>query len=384
MVKKTFLTIAIVAFGLSAFAQKIEEVTLTVSGDGATKKEATEVALRSAIEQAFGVFVSANTQILNDELVKDEIATVSSGNIKKYEEIATVALPNGNTVVTLKAVVSVSKLISYAQSKGSSAEFAGATFGMNMKLKELNKANEEKAVANMCLQLDALAPTMFDYELELGEPVVMGSNYVIPAEVYVIYNENTELANKILINTLTALSLSEKEQEEYRTLNLPMSEIYLYYQYSNHLDAILGRFQLRNFWLRSKKSGELLCRYIIELQSAVINFEIIDNINNASSILYNLYRYESDKRQPLYSGLISNAFYRMPPTVEVRPSPFDNSFISPYLFVIPHLHPKARVQKGKKNSKYPANKCYEVHIDLTIPQTDITKYNNFTIAPKRK
>ena len=65
-----------------------DEVTLVVSGEGATKDEATKVALQSAIEQAFGTFVSANTQILNDELVKDEIVTVSSGNVKNYEYLS--------------------------------------------------------------------------------------------------------------------------------------------------------------------------------------------------------------------------------------------------------------------------------------------------------
>ena len=62
-----------------------DEVLLIVSGDGSTKEEATKAALRSAIEQAFGTFVSSNTKILNDELVKDEIVTVASGNIKSYK-----------------------------------------------------------------------------------------------------------------------------------------------------------------------------------------------------------------------------------------------------------------------------------------------------------
>jgi len=241
MVKKLFLAITIATFSMSLFAQAVEEVTLTVSGDGATKTEATQLALRSAIEQAFGVFVSANTQILNDELVKDEIATVSSGNIKKYEEIASAILPNGNTTVTLKAVVSISKLITYAQSKGSSAEFAGATFGMNMKLKELNKANEEKAIENMINQLTALIPSMFDYKLELGEPRIeklflndvyyeqyrqrheeryYEEVYAIPAKVIVIFNDNTEIANNILLNTLASLSLTENEVEEYKKTGL--------------------------------------------------------------------------------------------------------------------------------------------------------------------
>ena len=67
-------------------ANNNDEVTIVVSGDGATKSEATALALRSAIERTFGTFVSANTTILNDDLVQDEIVSITTGNIKKYEE----------------------------------------------------------------------------------------------------------------------------------------------------------------------------------------------------------------------------------------------------------------------------------------------------------
>lgn len=70
--------------------------------------------------------------------MKDEIVTISSGNIKSYEEIESLSTDN-KTIVTLQATVSISKLVSYAKSKGASAEFAGSTFGMNMKMKELNR-----------------------------------------------------------------------------------------------------------------------------------------------------------------------------------------------------------------------------------------------------
>lgn len=53
-----------------------DEVTLVVFGKAVDSEKATAVALRSAIEQAYGAFVSANTTILNDDLVKDEIVTI--------------------------------------------------------------------------------------------------------------------------------------------------------------------------------------------------------------------------------------------------------------------------------------------------------------------
>lgn len=147
-----------------------DDIKLVVDGEGPNKTEATKAALRSAIEQAFGTFVSANTEILNDELVKDEIVTVSSGNIKSYKELSSMVLPNGNTSVSLSAVVSIGKLISYAQSKGASAEFAGQTFMMNMKMRELNKKNEAIALEHILKQLEAVYSTFYDFSVEIGDP----------------------------------------------------------------------------------------------------------------------------------------------------------------------------------------------------------------------
>ena len=130
---KRLLSLIVTLFAVTIVSAQ-DIVTLTVSGQGATKEAATATALRSAIEQAFGVFVSANTEILNDNLVKDEIATVSSGNIQTYSEISCINMSNGEVSVTLSATVSIGKLVAYAKSKGAAAEFAGQTFAMNMKI----------------------------------------------------------------------------------------------------------------------------------------------------------------------------------------------------------------------------------------------------------
>ena len=116
---------------LVAAAQQPNEVTLVVTGEGSTKEDATDNALRSAIEQAFGVFVSANTEILNDELVKDEIATVSSGNIRTFQELSCIKEPSGNYMMTLNATVSIGKLVEYTQNHGAVTELAGSVFASN-------------------------------------------------------------------------------------------------------------------------------------------------------------------------------------------------------------------------------------------------------------
>ena len=292
------LSFFITLITVNAYAQEITDITLTVSGEAPTKNDATAMALRSAIEQAFGAFVSANTTIINDELVKDEIATISSGNIKNYEEIFSGQLPNGNTTITLKATVSVSKLISYAKSKGSSVEFAGQTFAMNIKLKELNKANEEKAIENMIIQLHSLLPTLFDYKISIGEPkigkVAIGTHehnrgikilsdegYIIDTEISINRNTTTKLFYDILTNTLQSIALSPSEIEEYQKNNIPTYTMainnaqkrntLLYKQQQYYFRSSLWHSQLRDFISK-------------DIAKSVFDFQIIER-NNISDII---------------------------------------------------------------------------------------------------
>ena len=169
IMKKLLLFVLAILFAIPSFAQ-IDEVELVVNGMAQTKEDAVTMALRSAIEQTFGVFVSANTTIVNDELTKDEIVSISSGNIKKYDEVSVVQLPDGLFSVTLSAVVSVNKLTAFAKEHGSSCEFAGNAFAQNMKLRELNKRNEEIAAKHLKEQLRVLEKHLFDISIDVGEP----------------------------------------------------------------------------------------------------------------------------------------------------------------------------------------------------------------------
>lgn len=195
---------------LNIYAQ-VNEVKLVASGEGTTETEAVNNALRSAIEQTYGVFVSANTDILNDDLVKDEVVTVSSGNIHSYKTLGCVELANGNKSVQVEAVVSVSSLVDFAKAKGATCEFAGAVFGANLKMINLNKENAEKALVHLYEQLKAIAPTMYDYELNIGEPKADGN---IEVTVLVKANENYKQFTDIVYNTLTSLSSNNVSQLE--------------------------------------------------------------------------------------------------------------------------------------------------------------------------
>ena len=193
-------------------AQGVEEVTLVVSGDGPTKEDATHVALRSAIEQAFGCFVSANTEILNDSLVKDEIVTITSGNIKSYEEINVATLESNNVSVTLKATVSINNLITYAQSKGSACELSGALLTQEKRMIEMNVANTKKALQHLFILVNEYVAQhdLWDYTLNIESVKLDGT---VETSVICKRNANADALDKMMHNYLAAMTIDEKQAE---------------------------------------------------------------------------------------------------------------------------------------------------------------------------
>ena len=229
MIKKIILVMTILMLSSLMVAAQITEktVTLVVSGDGATKDEAVKQALRSAIEQTFGAFVSANTEVLNDELIRDEIVTISSGNITNYKEVNVVSNSDGSYSSTVEATVSIGGLTNFAKNKGMSVDIETGAFAMNMKIRELNKENEILAIKDLQTKLRKMGSeyNYFDYDLELSEPYIKGDYYAVKATINIKPNSNLAVFRNTILSTLKSLSLSEEEQAEYERANIPLTKI---------------------------------------------------------------------------------------------------------------------------------------------------------------
>lgn len=214
--KKLLLFVIAMFVATTTFAQ-VEEVTITTIGTGTTEEEATLQALRSAIEQTFGTFVSSNTSILNDNLVKDEIVSISKGNVKEYQKLAVLDLGNGSFSVSVKATISINKLISYAKSKGSAVEFEGQSYFANLKLLKLKASATEKAYAIMVKQLTEMAKDMFDFELTIGEPTrvtIDGEDrYMFLGVVDVLSNATSTNFFNLYASTIKELCITKEEFE---------------------------------------------------------------------------------------------------------------------------------------------------------------------------
>jgi len=208
-------------------------VTLTVSGSGKTQEEAKQVGLRSAVEQAYGVFISSKTEIFNDQIVADQIASVASGNIQSFKLLNEAQLPDGSWGVTLKALVSVSKLTSFVEAKGIVIEIKGGMFALNIKQQLLNEQGEINAVSEMVGLLHEPMQTSFDYVIKSSDPKSLDAeskNWEIPLVVTATANKNMDFCANYCIKTLTALCLSSEEVSSYKSLNKNVFSVIINYK----------------------------------------------------------------------------------------------------------------------------------------------------------
>jgi hypothetical protein len=201
--------------------EKGKTVTLTEIGQGKTKDAAKYNALRNALENAFGTFISSNTTIFKDELAKDEIVSISSGNIQSYEILSETLMPDGSYTNVVKATVSIGKLTSFCESKGIAVEFKGGLFAANIKLQELNRENEEAVMTHLIIILNEIVAKGFDFKIDVNEPTkTYSEKWSVKYTVTAKANSNLGKINDIILNTINNICLNPQEIATYSNQNL--------------------------------------------------------------------------------------------------------------------------------------------------------------------
>lgn len=237
-------------------------VEINTTGSGETKEEAVQNALLSALKQSFGVFISSNTEIINDVLTKDKISELSSGNILEYNIIS--ETQNGNYFNTLvSSKISMNTLSSYTKNKVDSNEISGDVFVSNFLIKELNKENELQSIKDLIDFSKKVLPSFLDYHIESNDPVSSESvNYDFYIETKVGFNPNENYTvwkdyfNRIIQN----LSLSPSEYLTYKSQKIKTFPIVL----NSEL-----------YYLRSKESLKKLFEFSSNTLINTFNFNLL-------------------------------------------------------------------------------------------------------------
>ena len=290
-----------------SYAQDAEKtVTLVVSGQGKTQDVAKQNALRSAIEQAFGAFISSKTEILNNNLVKDEIVSVSNGNIQRYEVISQIQEPEGVYATTIKATVSITKLTSFIENKGYEIEFKGLLFSANLRQQYLNEDSEFKSIKNLSIVSNAILSKSLNYLIELGEPhkatyrvnfkIIKDGYYYVPIKIITSTNENYEKFIEYFVNTINSIKMNETEIDNYKKIGKRVYTLKMHNPYN---------YQIQSLSFRSAKSAIALQNLFIKSNRYIHDFNVLNNIDTIkieTCCIYRGYKTTNNIESGIYLG----------------------------------------------------------------------------------
>ena len=259
--------ITLIIFIIGGAIMNAQDVKVISSGQGTTEDEATKIALRSALEDTFGTFISSSTNIENDVLISDEIVSLSQGNIKEYKKISSSQLANGLYSITVDAIVSLKKLASYCESKGMSVDFNGKVFAMEIKLKEFERQNEIKALKNLCLQIFSMNPKVYDYQLATSEPVMSSKKDTVFITIGVgrHWNSNYYNIEKHLRRSIYTIALSRSQVKNLKKLGISTTDA----QWGEHI-----------YCFRDEKAINVVRKFWNAYQELIPNSFVIDGFKN--------------------------------------------------------------------------------------------------------
>jgi hypothetical protein len=277
---------------INIYAQNEKEVNLTVSGQGKTIDEAKANGFRSAIEQAYKVFISSNTEILNDDIIKNEI--VSNGNIKEFEVLNQGNLANGVHTILLRITISITKLTDFCKIKGIPIEIKGSgLLGDNLKLRRLKEENEISILNNLNLICKDILLNSFEHNLKHDPPKFNAElkKWEIPFTITIESNQNLKNIAYELYPLLYSIGLTTDDYKQYAELNLPFYNVFF------GVESVKGPVAAVAS-LRTEKGMQILSDIILSYGIALVNFSINDgqnefSLNDLKNINFNDYTFNN-------------------------------------------------------------------------------------------
>lgn len=197
------------------------EKKVIADGYGPTPEAALQNALQNAVEQAAGAYVSSITEIENDEIVKDEVLSLSHGFIKEHRKLSESKFEADYKVVAA-AIIVEKQMMERLEASGLKVDYNAS--GLVSKLKEWDKMKEDEyKMASALFDIHELKNygIIWDYNIQVNEPARKGDKYTVTGTVTAKTNPNYTVEFFNLKNILSELAL---ETEELR-YQIPVSHL---------------------------------------------------------------------------------------------------------------------------------------------------------------
>lgn len=226
------------------------DVTIISEGTGKNKSEATMSALKFALAEAYGTYISSRSSIDTNDLFSDETVMITNGNIKSYKEIS---YNESSHVIKLNVLVSLDKLNKYVENHGSNVSIDGSRLIVNRELKAINRGNTDISFNHFLEKLSETACKCYNYSLTVGEPKIEGNFVYLNIQIKCKDNiEQQNTFNNIYNNSL---------RDIYKKYD--MSDEYVRYQINNYKNIVnnIKILGIYSFILKDNLGNKIDCFY---------------------------------------------------------------------------------------------------------------------------
>jgi len=164
------LLVFVSTIGYAEEAEKIEKVVTT--GIGVDIDRAKQNAIRNAVEQVIGSYVSSDTIVKNSQLLKDEILSYSGGYLKEMKIISQGQNDDGLFAVQIEAVVVSTKLKRKIESLNIATK---KVEGKSLFGEAASKINEQKDASGLLKNILSKYPQAA-YDIKVGKPEIKSTD----------------------------------------------------------------------------------------------------------------------------------------------------------------------------------------------------------------
>ena len=203
------LTLGVVLGGMPLRAQESRVEgdstrTVVALGEGSTAGAATQAALRAAVEQAVGVFVTSQMRIENDRLIRDRVLSTSTGFVRRYEVVDS-RRDSAGVTVRIAAVVALTPLREALAASGVRVPVSAQRFFRTMDEEDARRRREIEMLAALFWE-DVDQPSPWDFKVAVGTPSRSGGDFDVPVTVEGRLNANYASLLRVMRSTLSAVA----------------------------------------------------------------------------------------------------------------------------------------------------------------------------------
>jgi hypothetical protein len=192
-----------------------QEIEIPLVGQGSNIEEARSNALKSALIQALGAYITSKVEIIADTIVRDEISLISNGSITSYKIIEEGKINEQLYFSNLIAKINKGHLISFSKSKGIKVEYEGQLYAENIRVLDINAKAEEIAWKNMKEILQLMLSNCVQYKLNISNPVyTSGDKYKIPVELEIHLDNGYDSIINVFKSFCKSINLNKGERYE--------------------------------------------------------------------------------------------------------------------------------------------------------------------------